>query len=57
MKRTNKMKCHNCILQEREECTHQDLIAPCVHCGHKDNEHDFDDKGECFVCDCIGLEI
>jgi len=51
------MKCHNCILQEREECTHQDLIAPCVHCGHKDNEHDFDDKGECFVCDCIGLEI
>jgi hypothetical protein len=43
-------------MQERNLCDHQDLTALCVHCGHKDNEHDFDDKGQCLVCDCGGLQ-
>lgn len=48
--------CPNCELQKYETCHHQELTAKCIHCGHKDNEHDFNDKGECLICDCEGLE-
>lgn len=28
----------------------------CMKCNHKDSDHDPQDKGECLVCDCTGIE-
>jgi len=52
------MRCSNCILQETTQCTHLDLIAKCVHCTHLDQDHYFDDRGQCLIdgCNCNGLE-
>ena len=30
--------------------------ARCNKCNHKDSEHDENDKGECLICDCDGME-
>ncbi len=28
----------------------------CIKCKHNEQDHDENDKGECLVCDCDGLE-
>ncbi len=50
------MICANCEYSGISPCTHQHLTEECVKCGHEDMNHDFDDKGECLICDCDGLE-
>ena len=50
------MRCANCELQDEKNCTHQDLTNKCVHCDHEDKDHYFDDKGQCLICNCNGME-
>ena len=28
----------------------------CVHCDHREQDHEDDDKGQCLICNCDGLE-
>lgn len=30
-------------------------MIKCLDCGHSDKDHDEQDKGEWFICDCIGI--
>ena len=47
--------CADCMLQGDDICTHN-YPELCVHCHHRDDEHFSDDKGQCGICDCDGLE-
>jgi len=50
-------RCANCELQESNDCCHEELNQPCIKCRHEDKDHYFNDKGQCLICDCNGVEL